>query len=159
MWSDARLWNRRLSTAQRTIKRRRQIMSIVTVSRGTYSWGRDVAEKLAVRFGYECISREVIVEASKKFNIPEVKLVEALEDPPSILSRFSYGKERYLAYFQSMLLEHFRRDNVVYHGLAGHFLVRNVSHVLKARIVAEMEDRVKLMMQRKGVTEARLPAT
>jgi len=128
-------------------------MSIVTVSRGTYSQGRDVAEKLAQRLGYACISREVIVEAAKEFNIPELKLVEAIQDAPSILDRFTYGKERYLAYFQSVLLDHFQRDNVVYHGLAGHFLVRDVSHVLKVRIVAEMEDRVRLMMQRKGVTE------
>ena len=128
-------------------------MSIVTVSRGTYSQGRDVAEKLAQRLGYECISREIMVEAAKEFNIPELKLVEAIQDPPSILERFTYGKERYLAYFQAVLLEHFQRDNVVYHGLAGHFLVRNVSHVLKVRIIAGMEDRVRLMMQRKGVTE------
>jgi cytidylate kinase len=129
-------------------------MSIVTVSRGTYSRGRDVAEKLAQRLGYACISREVIVEASKEFNIPEVKLVEAIQDPPSILQRFTYGKERYLAYFQAILLEHFQKDNVVYHGMAGHFLVKDVAHVLKVRIIAEMEDRVRLMMERKGVTEA-----
>jgi cytidylate kinase len=128
-------------------------MSIVTVSRGTYSQGRDVAEKLAQRMGYECVSREIIVEAAKEFNIPELKLVEAIEDPPSILERFTYGKERYLAYFQAVLLEHFQKDNVVYHGLAGHFLVRDVSHVLKVRITAAMEDRVRLMIQRKGVTE------
>jgi cytidylate kinase len=128
-------------------------MSIITISRGTYSQGRDVAEKLAERLGYQCISREVIVEAAREFNIPELKLVEAMQDPPSILDRFTFGKERYLAYFQAVLLEHFHKDNVVYHGLAGHFLVRDVSHVLKVRIVAEMEDRVRLMMQRKGVTE------
>jgi cytidylate kinase len=128
-------------------------MTIVTVSRGTYSRGRDVAEKLAQRLGYECLSREVMVEASREFNIPELKLVEAIKDPPSILERFTYGKERYLACCQAVLLEHFQRDNVVYHGLAGHFLVQNVSHVLKVRIVAEMEDRVRLMMERKGVSE------
>ena len=32
------------------------------------------------------------------------------------------------------LLRHFQKDNVVYHGLAGHFFVRNVPHVLKVRI-------------------------
>ena len=129
-------------------------MRIVTVSRGTYSQGRDVAEKLARRLGYECISREVMVQAAKEFNIPEVRLVEALQDPPSIFDRFTYGKERYLAYFQAALLEHFQKGNVVYHGMAGHFLVKDVAHVVKVRIIAEMEDRVRLMMQRKGVTES-----
>ena len=40
-------------------------------------------------------------------------------------------------------MHHFVKDNVVYHGLAGQFLVAGVSHVLKVRIMAEMEDRVR----------------
>ena len=30
----------------------------------------EVAEKLAAKLGYECVSREVILKASKHFNIP-----------------------------------------------------------------------------------------
>ena len=41
----------------------------------------------------------------------------------------------------------------MYHGLAGHFLVVARSDVLKVRIVAEMDDRVRLMMERKNVSE------
>ena len=50
-------------------------MSIVTISRGSYSRGKEVAEKLARALNYECISREIILEASEHFNIPELKLV------------------------------------------------------------------------------------
>ncbi|MGO8880778.1 MAG: cytidylate kinase family protein [Desulfomonilaceae bacterium] len=52
-------------------------MAIITISRGSYYRGREVAEKLAAQLGYECISREIILEASKEFNIPEIKLVRA----------------------------------------------------------------------------------
>ena len=97
-------------------------MSIVIISRGAYSQGKEVAEKLAARLGYVCISREIILEASKHFNIPEIKLARAIHDAPSILDRFTYGKERYIAYIREALLHHFQKDNVVYHGLAGHFL-------------------------------------
>ena len=129
-------------------------MPIITVSRGTYSGGLAVATKLAQRLGYQCISREdVIATAACEFNIPEVKLLGAVNDPPSILDRFTYGKERYVAYVQAALLEHFQLDNVVYHGMAGHFFVRDVSHVLKVRVVSPMEDRVKLIMQRERVSE------
>lgn len=123
-------------------------MSIITVSRGSHSRGKEVSEQVAEKLGYECISREVLVEASEEFNVPEVKLLHAIHDGPSVLDRFTFGKERYIAYIQAVLLDHFQRDNVVYHGLAGHFFVQNVSHVLKVRIIAEMEDRVSLVMQR-----------
>ena len=127
-------------------------MAIVTISRGSYSKGKEVAEKVAARLGYECISREVLMEASDHFNIPEIKLVRALHDAPSVLERFTYGKERYLAFIESAILDHLRKDDVVYHGLAGHFFLKGVSHVLKIRILAEMEDRIRLEMEREDIS-------
>lgn len=127
-------------------------MSIVTISRGSYSYGKEVAEKLAAKLGYECVSREIVLEASKHFNIPEIKLVHAIHDAPSILNRFTYGKERYVAYVREALLHCFQKDNVVYHGLAGHFFVSGISHVLKVRILADFGDRVAEEMRREGVS-------
>jgi len=126
-------------------------MAIITISRGSYSRGKEVAEKVAQKLGYECYAREVFLEASKEFNIPELNLVKAVHDAPSILERFSYGKEKFITYFQSALLKCFVRDNVVYHGLAGHFYVKGVSHVLKVRIIADMEDRIQIVMDREKI--------
>lgn len=128
-------------------------MPVITVSRGSYSRGKEVAEKVAQRLGYECISRDVLIEASQEFNVPEVKLFHAIRDAPSFWDRFSYGRERYVAYIQAALLAHFKKDNVVYHGYAGHYFVKGVAHVLKVRILAEREDRIKVVMQREGISE------
>jgi cytidylate kinase len=128
-------------------------MSIITISRGSYSRGKEVAERVARELGYTCLSRdEIIEEASDEFNIPEVKLIQAIRDAPSILDRFTYGKERFVAYFQAALLTHLKADNAVYHGLAGHFFLKGVSHVLKVRIIADMDQRARLEMERRGVT-------
>lgn len=126
-------------------------MAIITISRGSYSKGKEVAEKVAQSLGYECISRDILLEASEQFNISEIKLVRALHDAPSILERFTYGKERYLAYITAAFLEHMHQDNVVYHGLAGQFLLKGVSHVLKVRIVADLQDRATLEMEREHI--------
>jgi cytidylate kinase len=127
-------------------------MSIITISRGSYSRGKEVAEKVAAALGYHCISREVLLEASEIFNVPEIKLVRAIRDAPSILDRFSYGKERYVAYIRAALLRQVQRDNVVYHGLAGHFFLQGIPHVLKVRIIANMEDRIREEMKRGNIT-------
>jgi cytidylate kinase len=128
-------------------------MSIVTISRESYTQAKEVAEKAAQELGFECISREVLLEASETFNVPEIKLLRAIRDAPSVLDRFTFGKERYTAYLQAALLEHLQKDNAVYHGLAGHYLVRGVSHVLRVRIVGKKEDRVKTVMQRAEIFE------
>jgi cytidylate kinase len=133
-------------------------MSIVTISRGSHSRGKEVAEKLARKLNYECISREIILETSEHFNIPELKLVRAIHDAPTILDRFTSGKERFVAFFRATLLTHLQRDNVVFHGLAGHFFLQRFSHVLKVRISADLEDRVREEMKRERIStdEARL---
>jgi len=133
-------------------------MAIITISRGSYSKGEEVAKKVAEKCGYKHISRDVILEASKEFNTPEIKLIQAIHDAPSILSRFGYEKETYIAFVRAEILKHFKEDNVVYSGLAGHFFVEGVSHVLKVRIIADFAERVKAEMERKGISEKKAAA-
>jgi len=128
-------------------------MAIITVSRGSYSKGKEIAEKVAQKLGYECISRDILLQASAHFNVPEIKLIRALHDAPSILGRLTFGKEGYMAYIEEALLEHVRKDNVVYHGLAGHFFLQGVSHVLKVRIIADLEDRARLESEREQIPQ------
>ncbi|MBW1960145.1 MAG: cytidylate kinase-like family protein [Deltaproteobacteria bacterium] len=127
-------------------------MGIITISRGSYSYGKEIAEKVATRLGYGCISREVLLEASKDFNIPEFKLFHAVADAPSVLERILYTKDKYIAYIQAGVLKCLKKDNVVYHGFAGHFFVKDVSHVLKVRIIANLDTRISLVMERDGVS-------
>ncbi len=126
-------------------------MSVITISRGSYSHGKEVAEKVADRLGYRCIAREVLLDASEEFNVPEVKLLQAIRDAPSFLGRLAHGRLRYIAFIRLALLKRVQEDNVVYHGFAGHLILKDIPHVLKVRILADLEDRVGLVMNRDGV--------
>ncbi len=127
-------------------------MAIITISRGSYSRGKDTAERLAERLGYRCIGRDTLIEASKEFNIPEIKLIRALYDAPSVLDRFTYGKERYIKFIRRRVLESVQQDNVVYHGLAGHFFLQGIPHVCMVRIIARLEDRIREEMRREDIS-------
>ena len=127
-------------------------MAIITISRGSYSKGREIAEKVAAKLGYECISRDILIEASNEFNVPEIKLIRAIHDAPSVLERFNYGKEKYIAYFRKAIFEHAQKGNMVYHGLAGHFFFKDIPCVLKVRIIADMDSRVKEEMAREKIS-------
>lgn len=127
-------------------------MSIITISRGSYSRGKEVAEKLAEKLGYECISRDVLIEASNLFNVPEFKLIRAIHDAPSLLERYSRGKDRYIADIRAAFLRHMQQDNIVYHGLAGQYFVQEIPHVLKVRILADIDTRVAEEMKRENIS-------
>ena len=128
-------------------------MSIITISKGSYTHGGKLAERVASELDFDCISREVLLEISKEFNVEELKLIRAIEDAPSFLDRYTFGRDKYIAYIKSAILDYLVKDNIVYHGFAGHFFVKDIPHVLKVRIVADMEERIMYMMKRENVSE------
>lgn len=127
-------------------------MAIITISRGSCTRGKEIAEMVARELGYECISREVLLEASGRYGIDEIRLERAIHDAPTILERRGLRKAGYIAYIRSALTARARSDNIVYHGLAGHLLLRGIPHVLKVRILADIEVRAALEAQREGIS-------
>lgn len=134
-------------------------MPIIAISRGSYSRGREVAEKTAALLGYRCISREVLLEASQLFDIPELKLRRAIHDAPSLLDRLGRDKKKYVAFIRTALLRAVQWDNVVYHGFAGHFFLQGITCTLKVRVFADVAARVREEMTREGVTAEKAEST
>jgi len=128
-------------------------MGVITISRGSYSKGKEVAEKLADKLKYECFSRDVLLDASAYFNIPELKLVRAIHDAPSFLDNLGHRNEKFIIFIREAFLEYAKKDNVVYHGLAGHFFIKDIPNILKVRIVANIEDRVAEEMRRENISQ------
>jgi cytidylate kinase len=126
-------------------------MSIITISRGTYSGGADVATCLHRQLGYSLVSREILTEAAKTYGVSEERLRDALERPPGLLARFMHDRRRYLAFVRVALCERASHDNMVYHGLAGHFLLAGVRHVIRVRLIAPMALRMANLRERQGL--------
>jgi hypothetical protein len=127
-------------------------MPIISVSRGSYHRGRDVAHAVAEMLRYECISRDSLLENSEEFDFPEIKLMPNVKHAAQVLERFSFGRERFINYMSSSLLRFLKKDNHVYHGLAGQFFVYDVSHVIKVRIIVDLHERVAAEAERKNIS-------
>ena len=127
-------------------------MAVITISRGSYYMGKAVAEQVAEKLGYSLVSRDVLLEASERFRVPEIKLARAIHDAPGILDRLSHGRQSYVAFIRAALARRAAEDNLVYHGLAGHLLLTGVDHVLKVRITANLEQRIVQEMERSNIS-------
>jgi cytidylate kinase len=123
-------------------------MSIVTISRGTGSGGQALAECVAGKLGWPCLSNEVIIEAAKRYSVPEPELVKAFETAPSFWERLTANRRVYLTFVQAAMCDYAVQDNLIYHGHAGHELLPGISHVLKVRLVAPLAQRVPIVMAR-----------
>lgn len=128
-------------------------MSVILITKGSYSHGGEVAKKVAQKLSYDCISRDILTTTSKRFNISELRLIRAHDCSPSFLEKYTFDRDKYLKYIKAAILNELAEDNMVYHGFVGHFFVSGISHVLKVRINADMEERITYMMKRENVSK------
>ena len=126
-------------------------MSIITISRGSLSGGRALAERLADRLGYRCISSEGLIEAATKYGVPEPKLSEVFDKTPSFWERLTKSRRLYLIFIQAAMCELAQQGRLVYHGQGGQQLLKGVNHVMKVRLIAPLEYRIKAAMEREGL--------
>ncbi len=122
-------------------------MSIITISRGTKSGGLELANRLSKKLGYKTLSmEEVIAESAKKYNIMKEILLDKLEKTPSLWQKFTDEYTRYIIFIKCSLLKTIKQDKIIYHGYAGQLLLKDLPHVLKLRVEAPLDYRVKAVM-------------
>jgi cytidylate kinase len=127
-------------------------MSLITISRGSLSGGQALAERVAARLGYQCISSEALIEAATKYGVPEPKLSEVFDKTPSFWARLTKSRRLYLIFIQAAMCELAQQGKLVYHGQGGQQLLKGISHVMKVRLIAPPEYRIKAAMERQGLS-------
>ena len=128
-------------------------MPIVTISRGAFSGGKELAEKVASTLGYRCVSREVFLEAHQRYGVSEAKFTEILETVPRWWERWRESMRLYRIVLQAAMCEVAQDGNLVYHGHGGHELLPGIRHVLKIHLTAPMTYRVEQVRAREGKDE------
>ena len=129
-------------------------MPIITIYRGAHASGEPLAQSVAIALGYRCVSREVLLEASQRFAIPEAKLNEILEREPHWWERWIQNLRPYRIAIQAAMCEMAEGGNLVYHGHMGHELLPGIRHVIKVLLTAPMEFRIKQVRAQQELDEA-----
>lgn len=129
-------------------------MSIITITRGVKSGGKEIAELLANHLNYKCFrNRDIISACAKKYNIMEEELSGKLEEVPGLWQRLTKDHRQSLIYIQCAVLEAAQRDNMVYHGLAGQLFLSEIKHVFKLQVLAPFKERLQRTMKDLNMNE------
>jgi cytidylate kinase len=128
-------------------------MPIITIYQGASGEGQELAETVAEALGYRCVGREVLVEASRRYRIPEAKLNEIVEQGPHWWERLLQDLRPYRIALQATLCELAYDGKVVYHGHLGHELLSGIGHVLKVLLTAPIEFRIEQVRARQNLTD------
>jgi cytidylate kinase len=118
-------------------------MAIITISHEMGAGGPEIGMALARRLGYRYVDQELISEAARRYGLLEEKLAHLDESKPSLFERFDTETRRYITVIQTALLEFAEDDRVVLMGRGGQWLLRGIPHVLRVRVMAPFDLRVK----------------
>jgi hypothetical protein len=130
-------------------------MSVITISRGTFSGGKLLAEALSQRLGFRCIDRDTLVQRAAAGGIAQRELQAALAAPPiNPLGALNHRKYLYLVLIQAALAEELGAGRAIYHGLVGHLLLHDGLPVLRLRVIAPLEFRIRMVRERRNCSRA-----
>ena len=118
-------------------------MSIITISHEMGAGGPEIGQQVAERLGYKYVDHELISETAHRYGLLEEKLEHLDETKPSLFERFDAETRRYITAMQTALYEFADKDRVVLMGRGGQWLLRGIPHVLRVRVMAPFDIRVK----------------
>ncbi len=131
-------------------------MSVIAISRGSLYATKKLAEGLKARLGYRIISREEVIDTAKRYGIEETGLgdKDIMElHPPGYWHEHSDERMHYLTCFKTALLDFAVEGSIIYHGNLAHILLNEVPFVLRVRINAPLENRIKPLMEEEGISK------
>jgi len=127
-------------------------MAIISFFSASHCHGREVARGVQDELGYEALSNEqLLAKTSERFQVPQDRLSQTMRGSVSVFDRLTHEKERNLTYIRAMLAEMIQRDNLVYHGFAGHLLPESLPNVLHVCLVAKLDLRVAQAAKAEGI--------
>ena len=123
-------------------------MAIITISREMGRGGIPIAHKVAEQLGYKLIDGEAIMEAAKSYGLSPEAVEQADEKPPHFVDTLDSKQFLDLHLIELIILEAALKGNVVIYGRGGQDLLKDISSVLRTRIIAPFEDRVERWAER-----------
>jgi cytidylate kinase len=130
-------------------------MQLICISRGSFSVGKAFAESLAAKLGSACLGREDLLDLAARSGVAAGKLEMACLKSRNLDEKMLLEREHYQAFTTALLCERALAGPLVYHGRTGHLLLQGVPHVLRIRVVADLETRIKSVEERLGIDRAK----
>ncbi len=127
-------------------------MALIVLSHQLGAGGPEIGMALSQRLGYRYVDQELLQDAGRRYGLAEDKLSHLDESKPSFFERFDTETRRHITVLQTTLLELAELDNAVLMRGGGQWLLRGVPHVLRVRLIAPFDHRVKQWIKRQAAT-------
>jgi len=127
-------------------------MAILTISRESGVGGEEIGMAVAEKLGYEYFAKDAIFKEISEHGEKWLKWSKELDNhKPSMWERFDHSFAGYVALKESIMFQHAMKNNVVLMGRGGNWMLGDVPHALRVRIVAPVEKRVENVVRKEAI--------
>jgi len=126
-------------------------MSILTISREYGSGGREIGQAVTKALQYEYVDKDKMLADIRATGLRWEQWARDLDEHcPSVWEKYDWSFRGFAALIQSVILSDALKDNVAIMGRGGNFLLKDIPHAFRVRVVAPLEARIERIMKREG---------
>jgi cytidylate kinase len=127
-------------------------MAILTISREYGSGGKEIGRRVAQRMKYEHVDKKRLFLDLDRLGKRWGQVARELDEvSPDLWERHDWQYQGYIALFESLIMDYAAADRVVIVGRGAFYVLRQVPHCLKVRVVAPLEARIVHVMEKDGL--------
>jgi CheY-like chemotaxis protein len=117
-------------------------MSAIAIFNGSYCNETAIVQEIMIATGYEMLDdAAVAAEAGRLADMPPSKIERTFTGKPSVFNKFTHERERSVAHLKLALAQRMASDRLLVWGFVSHLIPRNIQHVLRVCLIAEIRSR------------------
>lgn len=123
-------------------------MPVIAMNQEMGSHGRLVAEAVAKRLGLDIVRHQITEHVAEKMHVRKSTLQRYLEGKAGLLERWGTDETSLALYRAEEVLDFANRGNALIRGWGAVVLLRPISHVVRVRVTAPFDTRLRWLMDR-----------
>jgi two-component system, OmpR family, response regulator CpxR len=128
-------------------------MPIITIFSGTFCGEEEVIREILNATGYRRITDEdIVANAVEVSGMSDQKIRNAFSSKTSVFNKFTNEKERAMSWIRLSLAGMLFEDQLMIQGFCGQMIPKDVTHVLRICLIADMKHRLTLAVE-SGISE------
>ncbi len=129
-------------------------MASIAFFSGVFCNEEAVIDELVSNIGYTVVDDDrIAADAAELSGVAQSKIQRAFTTKTSIFNKFTHEKESSIAYLKLALARILVKENILVRGFSGMLIPRNIQHVLRVCLIADMKYRCAMADEKEQLTD------
>lgn len=129
-------------------------MPVISIFSSIFCNEEPVVRGLSVKTGFDLVrDSDIVSEASRNSGIPVNKMERAFSSKTSVFNKFTHERECSIAHLKLALAGMIAKKDLIIEGFVSHLIPKEVSHVLRICLIADMPSRISRAAKEQDLPE------